>query len=76
MFSDKMCPTFVSINCISKHNTLYYLITEHSDGGILLEIPGELLVKIFFPKIKKSRLLLQLVLEKIILICGGGRITS
>jgi hypothetical protein len=26
------------------------LITEHFDGGILLEIPGELLVKIFFPK--------------------------
>ena len=47
------------------------MTTEHSDGGILLEIPGELLVKIFFPK-KRSRLL---VLKKIIFI-GGGEISS
>jgi hypothetical protein len=50
------------------------LITEHSDGGVLPEIPGELLVKIFFHK-KKSRLLV-LVVEKIIPIGGQGKISS
>ena len=32
---------------IWKYNALYHLITEHSNGGMLPEIPGELLVKIF-----------------------------
>ena len=32
---------------IWKYNALYHLIAEHSNGGILPEIPGELLVKMF-----------------------------
>jgi hypothetical protein len=49
------------------------LITEHSADGILPEIPGEMLAKIFFHTTKKSRLL---VLEKIMPIGGGGKISS
>src|ERR1700677_2019927 len=69
-----LCPTFVSGNqqTIWKYNALYHLITEHSNSGILPEISGELLVKMFSYK-KKKRLL---VLEKIILIAGGGKISS
>ena len=40
---------------IWKYNALYHLIAEHSNGGILPEIPGELLVKMFIHK-KNSRL--------------------
>ena len=42
-------PTSVSENqqTIWKYNAFYLLIAEHSNGGILSEIPGELLVKIF-----------------------------
>ena len=32
------------------------MITEHSDGGVLPEIPGELLMKIFFPQKKEQAL--------------------
>jgi hypothetical protein len=39
-----------SSNAIWKYNALYHLIAEHSNGGILPEIPGELLVKIFIHK--------------------------
>ena len=43
-----LCPTSVSGNqqTIWKYNALYHLITEHSNNGILPEIPGELLVGI------------------------------
>jgi hypothetical protein len=48
------------------------LITEHFNDGILLDIPGELLVKMFIHKAKKNSRLL--VLEKIILLGGGGNL--
>ena len=35
-----------------KYNALYHLIAEHSNGGIIPEIPGELLVKMFIHKIR------------------------
>jgi hypothetical protein len=47
-----LCPTSVSGNpqTIWKYNALYHLIIEHSNDGIVPEIPGELLVKIFIYK--------------------------
>ena len=44
-----LCTISVSENqqTLWKYNALYHLITEPSNNGILLEIPGELLVKIF-----------------------------
>ena len=47
-----LCPISVSGNpqTIWKYNALYHLITEHSNDGIVPEIPGELLVKILIHK--------------------------
>jgi len=44
-----LCPTSISGNpqTIWKYNALYHLITEHSNGDTVPEIPGELLVKMF-----------------------------
>jgi hypothetical protein len=41
---------------IWKYNALYHLIAEHSNGGILPEIPGELLVKMFIHKKEEQAL--------------------
>ena len=41
---------------IWKYNALYHLIAEHSNGGILPEILGELLVKMFIHKKKEQAL--------------------
>jgi hypothetical protein len=51
-------PTSVSGNqqTIWKYNALYHLIAEHSNGGILPEIPGELLVKMFIHKKEEQAL--------------------
>ena len=35
---------------IWRYNTLYHLISEHSNNGVIPEIPGELLVKKFIQK--------------------------
>ena len=35
---------------IWKYNALYHWISEHSNNGTILEIPGELLVKVFIHK--------------------------
>jgi hypothetical protein len=53
-----LCPTSVSGNqqTIWKYNALYHLITEHSNSGILPEIPGELLVKMFIHKKEEQAL--------------------
>jgi hypothetical protein len=53
-----LCPKFVSGNpqTIWKYNALYYLITEPSNNGIVPEIPGELLVKMFIHKQEETAL--------------------
>ena len=53
-----LCLTSVSGNpqIIWKYNALYHLITEHSNDGIVPEIPGELLVKIFIHKQEENAL--------------------
>ena len=47
-----LCPYIIPRNTqtIWKYNALYHLISEHSNNDIIPEIPGELLVKIFFHK--------------------------
>ena len=37
-------------------NALYHLISEHSSNGIIPEIPGELLVKMFIHKAEEKDL--------------------
>ena len=56
-----LCPTSVSGNpqTIWKYNTLYHLITEHCNDGIVPEIPGELLVKIFIHKQEENVLSIE-----------------
>ena len=53
-----LCPKSVSGNpqTIWKYNALYYFITEHSNNGIIPEIPGELLVKVFIHKHEEQAL--------------------
>ena len=53
-----LCPTSVSGNpqTIWKYNALYHLIIEHSNDGIVPEIPGELLVKMFIHKQEENAL--------------------
>jgi hypothetical protein len=53
-----LCPTSVSGNpqTIWKYNALYHLITEHSNDGIVPEIPGELLVKMFIHRKEETAL--------------------
>jgi hypothetical protein len=41
---------------IWKYKALYHLIAEHSNGGILPEIPGELLMRMFIHKKKEQAL--------------------
>ena len=38
------------------NNSLYHLISEHSDNGSIAEIPGELLVKMFIHKAEEEAL--------------------
>ena len=38
------------------NNSLYHLISEHSDNGTIAEIPGELLVKMFIHKAEEEAL--------------------
>ena len=40
----------------SGNNALYHLISEHSNNGIIPEIPGELLVKMCIHKAEKGAL--------------------
>ena len=53
-----LCPQLFSGNpqTIWKYNALYHLISEHSNNGILPEIPGELLVKIFIHRAEEEAL--------------------
>src|ERR1700683_294542 len=53
-----VCPLSFSGNpqTIWKYNALYYLISEHSSNGIIPEIPGELLVKMFIHKAEEEAL--------------------
>ena len=62
----------VTLNCPYKfgNTMLYHLITEHSNCGILSEIPGELHVKRLFTKNRRFW-----VLDNIILMGGKGKIT-
>ena len=41
---------FSNPQTIWKYNALYHWISEHSNNGTILEIPGELLVKVFIHK--------------------------
>ncbi len=49
-------PPVGSITFLSHCNGLYHLITPHSNDGIVPEIPGELLVKIFIHKQEENAL--------------------
>ena len=53
-----LCPPSFSGNpqTIWKYNALYHLISEHSNNGIIPEIPGELLVKMFIHKAEEEAL--------------------
>jgi len=53
-----VCPLSFSGNpqTIWKYNALYHLISEHSSNGIIPEIPGELLVKMFIHKAEEEAL--------------------
>ena len=53
-----ICPPLFSGNpqTIWKYNALYHLISEHSNNGIIPEIPGELLVKMFIHKAEEEAL--------------------
>ena len=53
-----VCPLSFSGNpqTIWKYNALYHLISEHSSSGIIPEIPGELLVKMFIHKTEEEAL--------------------
>jgi len=55
------CPVFPlsfsgNPQTIWKYNALYHLISEHSSNGIIPEIPGELLVKMFIHKEEEEAL--------------------
>jgi hypothetical protein len=64
--SNNMPCTNVSIHCtpsfsgnpqtIWKYKALYHLISEHSNNGIIPEIPGELLVEIFIHRAEEEAL--------------------
>src|SRR6202050_569783 len=51
-----LCPPSFSGNpqTIWKYNALYHLISEHSNNGIIPEIPGELLVKMFIHRAEEE----------------------
>ena len=51
-----VCPLSFSGNpqTIQKYNALYHLTSEHSRNGIIPEIPGELLVKMFIHKAEEE----------------------
>ena len=53
-----VCPLSFSGNpqTIWKYNALYHLISEHFSNGIIPEIPGELLVKMFIHKAEEDAL--------------------
>ena len=50
------CLSLVILREPTDHNALYHLISEHSSNGIIPEIPGELLVKMFIHKAEEEAL--------------------